>query len=270
MLNPKGIFFRVITITIFFNFSTCFANPLLSNEQNDRWQFTIAPYVWALGMYGRVGVGNRIAHVDQTFSDVLQKLNFAGMLWLDLHHDRFGVFLNSLYAVMSDDASQGPYSVHDKNDYGLFSGGLSYQIYRSPFGSSSNHNGIFIIEPYAGFRYTENQVRLTFHLPGLSITTNDDQYWTDPIIGVRLTTLFHNGWEVNLSGDLGGLNASKQYSYNVIALLGYQIQSNCCMQTKLYLGYRMLDQRYLTGHGLTRFDWDMKLTGPLLGAAFSF
>jgi hypothetical protein len=235
---------------------------------DDEWQFTVAPYIWALNMNGRIGIGSTSTHVDQPFSDILHQLNVAGMLWLELHHDRFGIFLNGLYAAMSDEEHQDIFSIHDKNDYELVSGGLSYQLYRHDFGFSLQPNR-FILEPYAGFRYTANQVELTLKIPPSSLTLNNDQYWTDPIVGLRLLSLFCNGFEANLSGDIGGINRHKQYSYNILALIGYQFP-HFSIPTKAYLAYRLLDQRYEHGNGIRQFDWNMKLSGPLIGIAWTF
>lgn len=259
----------VIAFVSFTFASAAFASPGEPSYESSGWKYSISPYIWGLGMNGTIGVGARRAHLDQTFGDVLAKLNIAGMLWLDAHNGKFGVFLNSLYASMSDEANQGPFSVHDRNQFTLVSGGLSYEVYEYCFGSNSRAPSRFLIEPYAGFRYTANQVSLKFSTPSLSVTANNNQYWTDPIAGARFISQFSNGMEVNLSGDIGGINASNQYSYNIIGLLGYQPQTYM-KNTTWYLGYRILDQVYKTGNGLQRFSWNMKLTGPLIGAAFTF
>lgn len=90
---------------------------------------------------------------------------------------------------------------------------------------------------------------------------NNNQYWTDPIIGARIIKHFNNGANVNLAADIGGLSASKQYSYNIIALLGYMPQF-MWRNTKWYIDYRLLDQLYENGNGNNKFIWDMKLSGP--------
>src|SRR5580692_1377992 len=38
----------------------------------DRWVFTVAPYAWAVGIVGDVGVGSRKAHVNASFRDILE------------------------------------------------------------------------------------------------------------------------------------------------------------------------------------------------------
>jgi len=244
--------------------------PPTNNAFNDDvTEVTLSPYLWALGLSGRVGVASLTTHVDQSFSQLLQKLDIAGMLWLDVRRNRFGIFLNGLYAGMSAEAHFSILSVHDKNSYGLLSGGFSYQLFRYLFGGNACKQNKFLIVPYAGFRYTSNKVTLKFTFPALTLSSSNTQYWTDPIVGVRLITALANGWEANLSGDIGELNASNQYSYNWVALIGYQPQT-FWTNTKFYIGYRVLDQFYKSGNGLHHFVWDMKLTGPLAGVAITF
>ncbi len=261
----KRIIFKIISISfIAISYSTAYAfthqEPL-----NNNWKITIAPYIWGTSMNGRVGVASQSAQVDQSFSDILKQLDMAGMLALDVERNGVGLFFNGMYASMSDHANNGPYSVHDRNQFSLISGGISYEIYNHYiFG----HSGLLKVQPYAGFRYTENNVTLTFDVPAQALTLKNNQYWTDPIVGMRLISAFYNGFNINIAGDVGGLNRSTQYSYNVMALLGYQPQTRW-KNTRFYAGYRLLDQHYQHGNGLQRFDWDMKIAGPILGVAFT-
>lgn len=264
----KHKLFGFLLTAIIFGSTASFAktNPAL---EDTGWDLTIAPYAWALSMNGRVGVANQTAHLSQSFSEILQQLNVGAMAAAELRHNGVGVFFNGLYANISDGVSEGPYSVHVRNKFALISGGLSYEMYQRHFNTLQGSDGQFVIEPYIGFRYTENDTALKFSLPATSFTLNDNQYWTDPIVGARFITTFHNGLEINLAGDIGGINRSTQYSYNIVALLGYQPQT-MWKNTKFYAGYRLLDQVYQNGRGINRFDWDMKLAGPVLGIAFTF
>ena len=234
------------------------------NQSND-WTFTAAPYIWAMNMNGAVTTGGRRARVDESFSELLQHLNFAGMLWLDGTHDKFGVFLNVIYAVLRYNTQDDIASVHAKIRYGITSGGLSYEIYKRYFNTIHS----IAIAPYAGFRYTENDVQVKVNIATFSPTITNDQYWTDPIIGARFNFDISKAWSAIIAGDIGGVNASSQHSYNVQALLGYSPQSHLT-DTTFYIGYRLLDQLYVTGSGRDYYNWNMKLFGPIVGVAIKF
>ena len=248
------------------------AKPTCSPYINDQaWRFELIPYVWALSMNGRVGAGPVVGHLDQTFSDILEHLNFAAMLAIQATNDRFSAFFNVLYASLSMNGGNSLASLHVRNDFGLYSGGISYDVFRYPFNFScnGNANSLITLAPYGGFRYTLNEVQATLNVPGVQVTSNLNEYWTDPIIGLRFNYDITHAWKLMLSGDVGGTNASSHYSYNAFGTIGYSPQT-VWTNTTIYLGYRLLDQHYTTGTGLSRFDWNMKIFGPLVGLGIEF
>ncbi len=251
------------------SFSVCAASANLP-AKDDAWQFDIIPYVWLINMNGRVGVADRTAHLDQDFSDIFQKLNYAGMLWLDAHKGNVGLFVNALYAQLSDNVSDGPFSVDATNDYGIFSAGASYDAYKTCFSySCGGATHMMEVMPYAGFRYTVNNTTVKFSSPIFNESKSDNQNWTDPILGARLKYTFTKSWQVMLAGDLGGTNRSSDYSYNAQGLIGYT-PTSFWTNTTTYLGYRLLYQHYTTGSGDSFYDWSMKIFGPVAGFAISF
>lgn len=246
-------------------------NNSVALAPDDSWHIQIAPYVWALNMNGTEQIGTVRAHLDQSFSDILDHLNIAGMLWLDANKGRFGIFLNALYSSLSDNVSDGLGSVDTTVKFGLYSAGLSYQIYQHCFGGiCSADSGSFTIDPFVGARYTVNDLSATLSIPslGINIRDSDNQSWVDPIIGARLGLNFNRAWSFLFSGDVGGTNINNHFSYNLVGLFGYKPQTRFT-NTTVYLGYRLLDQHYESGSGTNYFDWNMKIFGPLVGVAIA-
>jgi hypothetical protein len=232
---------------------------------DDNWKFTVAPYLWAINMNGTTQVSNKRAHVDQNFSDILSKMQFGGMLWLDANKGKWGVFLNALYAKLSDDGNKGIVSASADEKFGILGGGASYEVYKTCFNPQSS----LAIQPYAGFRYTLNHATVKVSIPGFATQKSNNQNWTDPILGARLIYNLTKAWSLQFAGDLGGTNTSSDYSYNVFGAVGYSPQT-FWTSTTTYLGYRILDQHYVTGSGKNYFLWNMKLYGPIIGIAFRF
>ena len=71
------------------------------------WQLSVTPYVWGTALKGDVGVGRTSADVDASFSDILDNLNGALMLSLELRKGRFGLLSDSVYANLEDDGGDG-------------------------------------------------------------------------------------------------------------------------------------------------------------------
>lgn len=227
------------------------------------WHFDIAPYLWAVNMNGSVQIGPRNrTHVNESFSDLWDNLDWGGMLWFDAYNGDFGIFVNTLYVALSKTTSDGIYSIKSSEDFTLLGAGLSYQIYQST-------SGFFSVIPYVGFRYTSNDATVTLHTSSAAIKATNDQYWTDPIIGARLKFALTKAWLLTLAGDIGGTGRSTHYSYDLTGFISYHPQT-VLTSTSVYLGYRLLDQYYQTGSGASYFNWNMKLFGPLLGISFGF
>lgn len=236
-----------------------------ADANNPAWQIDIAPYLWAANMNGRVTSGPITAHMSQSFSDILSQLNVGGMLWLDAYKGPFGLFLNSMYIVLSDDAKVAGVKVDQKTRSGLFTAGLSYIILQKQIERSDGSVNQLQLEPYIGDRYTLNNVRINI----LNFTLNSDHHWQDPIIGLRMIYNWPR-WVAQLAGDIGGTNTTSQYSYNWTALIGYKPANASMKHVTFYLGYRNLYQVYKTGSGINYFNWSMRELGPVLGVNFNF
>ncbi len=233
---------------------------LFTHTSYATWKFQIAPYVWALNMSGRVQVGPAVAHISENFDDILHQFHGGGMLYVDAQKNNLGLYANALYAILEQDDSKGPITVKMKNNFGIFSAGVSYIVYQS--GDDAKH---LSVAPYLGIRYTLNNT--TLKIPFISFTTTKDYHWTDPTLGARVTYDFNKKWQVVVAGDVGG-TSSNDKSYNVQGFVGYSPAS--FKATTLYAGYRMLYQHYVTGSGLNKYDWSMRLFGPVLGVSFGF
>lgn len=245
IVRPIRILLTVLIIFI--------APNIFADSTDEQWTLQIAPYLWALNMNGDVGAGPLTAHLDQSFSDVLRELNGAGMLWLDARHNKVDLFLNSLYAVLSDDKNVRGIKVDARNKFGLFTAGIAYRMFEI--------HDWFQLEPYVGARYTLNDTKVKIG----NISVTDNQSWSDPIVGARLNFIFNQNWLAIIAADGGGLNGS-DWSYNTNAFIGYT--PTVWQNLTLYLGYRLLHQYYETGNGLKRFYWNMNLFGPVAGLAF--
>jgi hypothetical protein len=236
-----------------------------ADANNPAWQFDIAPYIWAANMNGRVASGPITAHMSENFADILSQLNVGGMLWLAAYKGPFGLFLNSMYIVLSDNAKVDGVTVDQKTRSGLFTAGLLYIILQKQIERADGSINQIQLQPYIGDRYTLNNVRINL----FNLTINDNHHWQDPVIGLRMIYDWPR-WVVQLSGDVGGTNAKTQYSYNWAALLGYKPASPSMKHVSFYLGYRNLYQVYKTGSGINYFNWSMRELGPVLGVNFNF
>jgi len=233
--------------------------PPLSAATGD-WHIAVTPYLWDLTMAGQAAVG-----VNETS---LERTKWGGMLNVEVHKNQFGIFVNGIYSRMSESKNYGFFQATVTNIFGIFTGGLSYDVTSSSFQCVSQICAL-TLQPYVGARYTTKETKLS--LSGFFMTSDytHDQHWTDPIIGINANLLIAREWLLQLGGDIGGTNRNSQYSYKALGLLGYQPKALGTHVT-FYAGYQILDQHYVDGINVDYFNWNMKLYGPLVGLSLSY
>lgn len=67
------------------------------------WNFTIAPYMWAVSMDGKVTVGDYSASSSMSFSDIMKNLQIGGLTHMEARKGRLGFFADPIYLKMKQD-----------------------------------------------------------------------------------------------------------------------------------------------------------------------
>lgn len=244
----------------------------------DRWQLSIAPYLWGVAIKGDVGVGKTDARVDASFSDILDHLNGALMLSLEARKGRFGLLSDSLYADLEDNAASAEHRLKVDATAKLFIQSLAgtYRVGTWQLADTAAGPLGVTLDPYAGARYTYLDAQLDgkLDLPDLGITAHRDadqsEHWIDPIVGLRSTWTLGEHWSLVAAGDVGGISTSDQYSAEAWGLVGYRFGLFGQDNANFFAGYRVLKQKYENGNGRDRFDWDVTIHGPIAGLKLTF
>src|SRR6187455_3532424 len=85
------------------------ANASLARAQaadSNKWKFELTPYLWGAGMSGTVSVNDRPSDglvVEQSFSDILNVLQFALMGSFEARKGRWGAFTDGVYFKVDDE-----------------------------------------------------------------------------------------------------------------------------------------------------------------------
>ena len=231
---------------------------------NNPWKFVIAPYIWGVGLNGNTEVGPYNVPVHQTFGDIVNKLDIAGMLYFSASKNKVGVFVDALYSKISTSASDDGISAKATNNYGIFTNAVTYEAYKQYF---SHPGSEIIVTPYIGARETINDTTINASYGHITDSVSGNYTWVDPVAGARVDLQFNHNWSFVFFGD-GGAISSTNYTYRVEGLFGYKPTS--FKTARFYLGYQLLREDYTTGSGLKTFGWNMNNFGPVLGVAFRF
>jgi hypothetical protein len=116
---------------------------------------------------------------------------------------------------------------------------------------------------------TANIGDLTFSRAGV-LSAEKSVGWVDPLVGLRLRHQFPPGWNFVLSGDVGGFDVGSKFSWQALATLDYEFCRSKNIVWSGMIGYKALSVDYSRGSGLTLYNFDMTMHGPIFGVTARF
>ncbi|MGF7162543.1 opacity protein-like surface antigen [Rhodoligotrophos appendicifer] len=223
------------------------------------WTITVAPYVWAAGIKGKVGAGGfPPAHIDASIGEVLSDFDIGFMGAAEVRNDRFSIYSDIVYVKLSDSAKTPNQVLADKvkltTQELMWTGALGYTITDSP---------TYALDMVAGFRLwsLDNKLKVKGGLIG-SDSFSSTETWVDPIVGLKFKadltpSIYWTSWAL-----IGGFGAGSDFMWDVLGGFGYRFTDNI----SAIAGYRAVSVDY-TNDG---FKFDVVQQGPIMGAAIRF
>jgi len=218
-----------------------------------RWQVNAAVYLFAPSLEGTVGVGGLpTVDIDAKFSDLLDHLDFAFMAVAEVRRDRIGIFGDLLYTKLSLDGTGPGGLLNASLTNQLIIGTLMGEYRVAEWGQSS-------VDLMAGARVWG--VTNDLSISGLG-SASDDQYWVDPMIGVKSRLQGASRWYLTGWAMIGGFGVSSDIDWDLFGGIGYEVSD----RISLVGGYRGVGVDYSSGG----FVFDVIEHGPILGGVFRF
>jgi len=243
------------------------AAPPQPTQPGSEWTFAAAPYFWAAGLEGDVGVfGVQPVHIDMSFGDIFDDLRFGGMLVAEAHNGTWGVFGDLIYVETEAEASVTrslagipatlAANVETRSLTATILG--EYRVVAKPTAT---------VDLMAGARIwsVDNDIGVSLALDGppiRSLSGSDGSTWVDPMLGIRGRVDINPSWYLTGWGMIGGFGAGSDLTWDVLASVGYQWNQSF----SLVAGYRALGVDY-DNDG---FIYDVVQHGPILGAVIRF
>jgi hypothetical protein len=234
-----------------------------------KWNFTIAPYMWAVSMHGKVTVGDYSTSSSMSFSDIMKNLEVGGLMHMEARKGRFGFFADPIYLKMKEDktlttvgSGATPPPTRDITatvETWLVEFGVIYQAGTWQLGDKDSVRSASL-DVYGGGRYW--YMHSSLDTSGPENPTSSVSF-TDPMIGLSFNTNLTEKVVLNLRGDIGGFGVGSDFSWSAAALVGYRFTPGITG----FLGYRALYLDYKTVHS-PRFNVTMQ--GPITGVQFAF
>lgn len=231
------------------------------------WTFAVAPYFWAAGLDGDIGLfGREPVHVDISFGEIFNTLRFGGMLVGEAHNGTWGFLGDVIYVKTEADESVTrtvagvPLSLAASVETSSFTG-----TFMGEYRAVSQPNATLDLMAGARVWSVDNDIKMSLTVGGpplAAFSGSDGSTWVDPMVGVRGRIDINPSWSLNGWGMIGGFGAGSDLTWDVLGGVGYQWNQ----WLSLVAGYRALGVNY-DNEG---FVYDVVQHGPIFGAVFRF
>lgn len=236
-----------------------FAGAISTPSHAQDWEFQVTPYAWMSGLSGDVGTipGLPAGSVDLTFADILEDLDFAGMLLASARNGPWVVYLDTTYVRVSPTESLGGV-VFDRVEIESETTTLALAVGRT---LAKTEQGS--VDAYLGARawWLENTFDLRAVGGGRSSRTEKSN-WVDPLIGIAGRYAVTDRWTLFGALEVGGFGVGADSEWSVLAGATWQVNDTFGAS----FGWRHLEVDYKED-GVV---FDVRQSGPVLGATFRF
>jgi hypothetical protein len=261
------------------------------------WTYSLTPYFWAPSLNGSTTVKGRTTDVDAGIFDILDHTQFPkGLFELaalgEARNGRFGLLADVFY-IKADlgagvtrsrgtDAIGGALGVSAGLDTKMVIAEVAAAYEIAHWSGLTSPGSSSALDLYAGGRVwwqradaqitasgTLNVFDLTFSRVGV-LSAEKSVSWVDPLVGMRLRHQFAPTWNFVLSGDVGGFDVGSKFSWQVLALLEHEICRSRTVTWSAMVGYKALSVDYSQGSGLSLYEFDMTMHGPIFGVTARF
>ncbi len=241
------------------------------------WAFQATGYLWATGLNGNISPFRRAAtlHVEKSFSDVMDDLNFGGFLNVWGRYDRFVLSGDMMYVDTTDSKAAGPLPALQIPGLPTLPAGaaIDADVDTQEFMATLqagyrlvDADG-FSLDALAGARFwhISNEVAVTASHPligSVSATHKESFGWIDPVIGARAFFGLTDKLSVQAQVDIGGFGAGSDLTWSALATVNYIFTDSLSVSA----GYKVLDVDY-SDDG---YVFESRLSGPVMGLTYRF
>jgi hypothetical protein len=264
------------------------------------WTYSATLYGWIPLLNGSTTVKGRTVDVDVDYNDLINLIRrseipkdlFELAGYFEARNGRFSVFSDLVYLKVGLNGSM----THSRGVEALnatigASAGLNFEMFIAElaaayevarWGTTGAPGSGTAIDVFAGARGWWQKADASFAFSGTlnigdltrnadgTLSASGDVGWVDPLVGLRLRHQFAPGVNFVASGDVGGFGVGSKFSWQALAALNYDF----CVRNNItwsgMLGYKALFVDYSKGSGLTHYEYDMTMHGPIIGITARF
>ena len=227
-------------------------------------KIVLVPYGWITGFTGKFGARGYETNVSNSFAQIDKYLNFAAMAHLEvIYRDNVGLLGEFNYARLGDQTSRKGVALDGQMSFTMTDLAAFYRLGTFALGQQGSTASFDLL---AGARIWTLDMKLSAEYMQMGDSVHMQKSWVDPTIGARTNIRFNDRWYAELRGGVGGFGASSTFTWDTMALIGYNFWENATVLG----GYRAVGLNYESGSGRNNFKANATLHGPVIGLAFTF
>jgi hypothetical protein len=230
---------------LFLGSTLILAAPLATAQE---WDWSVTPYLWAIGIEGDAGLGPIQTDVSASFSELADVLAGAALVHVEVQNDDYGYFGDVAYMSLEPDPKTG-------NVGGQIETQLDTLIVEMGYLRKGSRAGLEF-----GIRYLDFDMELR---PTTLPTVQRETDWVDGFVGVRTTYELNDKWNFTTRANIGA--GGSDLTYNIGLTFGRELESG----SQFVAGFKLLDIDYADASvdGIP-FSLDTMFLGGTIGYMF--
>ena len=244
------------------------SNNAFAQENNDEWEFYMAPALWAAGVDSKLQAGSITVGGEVDFDEVLENLKGGLMGSYGAKNGKFSV--NGAFLLIGLEAelpaligALGTRTTEISQYWTHIL--LGYDLLDMPIGEEMNLKYTQLIGP----RYYYNRVVIDrLALLGGGELRDMSNSWVDLVVGGAATLDINDKWGLFINGDIGGfgIGSSSDLAWTVGAFIDYHKSE----RSTIRIGYKYFKLEKEATFNLGKVDLELEYSGPVFQWIFNF
>ena len=224
-----------------------------AHAQGSDWDYEATIYLFAPETTQAITTPARKVEGTLSFSDALENLDFAFMGAFGASNGRWSFLADYQYYDLSFGSStSGPAfsSLETDLEMQVLNGYIAYRVQDSPSVQ---------VDLAGGFRWFSIDTAMALTPGGPSSQVDDN--WIDPVIGIRAFVPFSDRWSGTAFFDYGGFSSDSE-TWQALLTANYEINDNWLLRG----GYRYIS----IDHDVENANFQLTQSGLIFGATYRF
>lgn len=204
----------------------------------DKWNFVVTPFLLIPNVSGHVQSKNLSEDFGIGPSEFISSLTGTFMLDGEISKGKF--FANAAYVFTDNEVEKILWTSQNGNYSLVASPELKKHIFEFKPGMRFRLGDKFMLDPYAGFRYTNYYLLGTIEGTINYNELNEKIAFWDPIIGLQAHFYPHPRIPIELKADVGGFGVGSELTWSAILNTGYTVSPTI----DLMIGFAVLENQY--------------------------